>query len=408
MPWNELYTTSNGTYGLCCLEDQNSNQSRIPLSTEVAQHWNSDYMRSVRRAFIEGQELSQCNHCWQDEASGKVSGRMRRNQQYYQQPDISIGDDVIADTLAKTDTNGHTDMPVKGLFFSVGNLCQLRCIDCSPSYSRSILKDYKKLGWDANTKNRRVILDQDLLHNEQQLNQSLWQRVQEIGSQVEYIKIQGGEPTISRPLLDFLRWYDDQGYAEKCMIFITTNAVNVKPEFINALKKFRYVKFEISVDGVGAVDEYVRYPTNWKKKEAIIDMLIKEFPSSLIHSAIYSLNLGNLPELIQWAETKPVLHSIQSVTYPDELGIQHLPNEYKDQIIKSLEPWASNETIAITDNYDRVGFRNNCVNGVINRLKRAGDPDQWARAKSIIQSYDTIRNHRLTEIIPSLAPYINK
>ena len=314
VPWNELYITSNGTYGLCCMEDQNVNQQRIPLTQKVSQHWNSEYMKSVRQSFVNGEQLPQCQHCWRDEEAGKVSGRLRRNQQYYGQGEILINDPIITPTLNQTQPDGHTDHPVKGLFFSVGNLCQLRCIDCSPSYSRSILKDYEKLGWGANTKNRRFIMQQDLLHNDTQHDQSLWERIEEVGA-VEWIRVQGGEPSISKPLLKFLRRYAEKGYAEHTTIFIITNAVNVKQEFIDALKPFRQVKFELSVDGVGALDEYVRYPTNWAKKECTIDQLLSEFPGGVIHSTMYSLNIGGLPELIRWAETKPAMHSIQSLTY---------------------------------------------------------------------------------------------
>jgi len=387
------------------MEDQNVNQQRIPLTQEVKQHWNSSYMKSVRQSFINGEQLPQCQHCWRDEAAGKVSGRLRRNQQYYGQGEILINDPIIAPTLNQTQSDGHTDHPVKGLFFSVGNLCQLRCIDCSPSYSRSILKDYEKLGWGANTKNRRFIMEQDLLHNDTQHDQSLWERVEEVGA-VEWIRVQGGEPSISKPLLKFLHRYAEKGYAEHTTIFIITNAVNVKQEFINALKPFRQVKFELSVDGVGALDEYVRYPTNWAKKEATIDQLLSEFPGGVIHSTMYSLNIGGLPELIQWAESKPAMHSIQSLTYPDELAVQHLPITYKQEIIRSLSTWTADSAFTISNNYDPTAYRNNGVRGVVQRLEQSGDATKWVQAQDIIHSYDTIRAVPLATILPSLLPYL--
>lgn len=406
VPWNELYITSNGTYGLCCMEDQNLNTHRVPIKQEIVQHWNSDYMKDVRRSFVDGQQLEQCRHCWKDEAAGKVSGRLRRNQQYYGKADINIGDSIIKQTLAQTATDGHTEAPITGLFFSVGNLCQLRCIDCAPSYSRSILKDYEKLGWDPNIKNRRIIMKQDMLHDEKQHDISLWQRVKDIGPNVRWIRVQGGEPSISRPLLEFLRWYADQGHASHTTIFIITNAVNIKQEFIDALKPFQQVNFEISVDGHGALDEYLRYPTNWKKKEIIIDNLLENFQHCVIHSTVYSLGLGGLPDLIRWAEQKPAMHSIQCLTYPDELAIQHLPDEYKKRMIDELSPWLPDQQYVMSNNYDRISYRNNAVLGVINRLKQDRDPAQWERSKEIIKAYDTIRSNTLGSLIPDILPYL--
>lgn len=387
------------------MEDQNVNQQRVPLTQVINQHWNSEYMKSVRLSFLDGEQLPQCQHCWRDEAAGKVSGRLRRNQQYYGQGEILINDPIIKNTLNQTRPDGYSDYPFKGLFFSVGNLCQLRCIDCSPSYSRSILKDYEKLGWGANTKNRRFIMQQDLLHDDIQHDQSLWERIEHVGA-VEWIRVQGGEPSISKPLLKFLRGYAEKGYAEHTTIFIVTNAGNVKQEFIDALKPFRQVKFEISVDGVGALDEYVRYPTNWTKKESIIDQLLSEFPGGVIHSTMYSLNIGGLPKLIQWAEEKPAMHSIQSLTYPDELAVQHLPPTYKQEMINLLWPWTIESAFTISNNYDPTAYRNNGVRGIVGRLEQSGDPKKWAEARTIIHSYDTIRTVSLGTISPALLPYL--
>lgn len=406
VPWNELYITSNGSYGMCCMEDQNSINDRMTLEYPVATHWNSDYMKQVRSDFIQGNNLSQCRQCWTEEENGKISGRMRRNQQYYGTPDIRIGDDIIKDTLLQTDTNGFTSTPIKGLFLNIGNLCQLRCAHCSPSWSRSILKDYKKLGWDINRNNRREMRPTDLVNDPKKHNEYLWSHIKEISPTVRWIRVSGGEPSISREFLDFLNWYAEQGYAKDATIFIATNAVNIKKEFIDALKSFRQVKLELSVDGVGAVDEYLRYPTNWAKKESNIDQLIKEFPESIIHTTVYSMNIGDLANLIKWAETKPVLHSIQCLYYPDYLSIQHLPDLYKEEIKNQLSRYSLSESYVLSDDYDRINYRNNAVAGVIGKLSLDRDPAKWAETQNTIKSYNTIRPKSLESIIPSLKKYL--
>jgi molybdenum cofactor biosynthesis enzyme MoaA len=407
VPWHELYITSNGHYGLCCLEDQNFNSQRISIDQPVDAHWNSNYMKQVRLDFLQGKSLPQCNQCWNDESANKISGRMRRNLKYYRQTEIHQNDEVFQDTISKTDATGHTSMPIKGLFFSVGDICQLRCIDCSPGYSRSILKDYQKLGWHSNFKNRRFVLKNDLMHDTKEHQQHLWNRVQEIGGKVDWIRVQGGEPTISPQLLKFLHWYNEQGYASETTIMITTNAVNIRQQFLDALKPFRQVKIEISVDGVGELDEYLRYPTNWQKKEKIIDNLISQFDCN-IHSTVYSLSIDGLVDLIKWAETKSILHSLQILNYPDELGIQHLPDKFKHKLISELEPYRPTQEYKLDDKFDHQQYRNNCVQGIINRLMECRDEQKWQQAKHTVQAYDSIRHQKLTQILPRLGTYLQQ
>lgn len=407
MPWRELYITSNGTYGLCCMEDQDANTDRKTLESPIELHWNGTSMTQTRLDFINGKNLAQCRHCWQEETAGKVSGRLRRNQQYYGKADLSMDDPLISHTLAETAIDGSTSSEIQGLFFSVGNLCQLRCIDCSPSYSRSILKDYQKLNWDVNTKSRRQLRINDLAHNAARHNDLLWQRVREAGDSIRWIRVSGGEPTLSKDLLSFLRWYTRQGHADHTTIFIATNAVNVRDEFIDALRPFQGVKLELSVDGFETLDEYLRFPTDWSKKVDIMDRLISTFPGCVVHTTVYSLNVEGLEKLIPWVETRDVLHSIQCLTYPEELDVRHLPDAYKQEMISRLMTWASTSDYKVSDNYTQGDYRGNCINGVIDRLKQPGNPDLWHRTKNTVRAYDTIRPTNLQSILPVLGLYLD-
>lgn len=411
VPWKELYITSNGSYGFCCLSDQNAMQHPLSLEHSFDDHWNGHDMRSARLAFLQGQDLPQCRPCWQEEDTGKTSGRMRRNQQYLKTPDVRLGDlSTVQETRDITNQDGSTDAQIQGLFFSVGNDCQLRCVSCSPSYSRSILKDYEKLGWDNNFSTRRKIIPVDLWKDPKKHQHNLWTRLKEIvekNGAVRFIRITGGEPTLSKPLLEFFDWYQQQGHAKETFLFLNTNAVNIKPEFIQRLESFRQVNLSLSVDGVGAVDEYLRFPTNWDKKEKIIDQLAQSFPHSSIHTTVYSLNVGNLDQVIKWAETKPIGHSLQTVFYPDELSVKHLPDDYKQQLIDQLKSYLPTQQYQVSDNYQNREFRNNNIASVVHQLQQPRDESQWQKVKKIVAGYDSIRRHKLTDIVPSLKPWLD-
>jgi organic radical activating enzyme len=391
VPWKEIYMGPTGTYGVCCFEKEDPQTTRTTLDETVENYKNGHELRTVRQSFMSGELSDRCNKCWQDESHGLVSGRMRRNQRYYGKEDLRLGDPEIAETLLDTRPDGHTNEITQGLHFYVGNTCQLRCIDCSPSFSRNILKDYKKFNWDENFKTRKETRSLDLVHNNQKHMDNLWTRVREIAQQINWLTISGGEPTLSTELLNFLSWFNDQGLAKETSVLLSTNCVNVKENFIKALKPFRMVKLGLSVDGVGSLDEYLRYPTNWEKKQLIVDRLLAEFPGSIINTTVYNLNVGGLANLIKWAQTKPAELSLLTLTYPNELQMQNLPEDYKQQITKDLLPYAQQYA---------------AVDSMINQLRQPCDPEAWNQTKQIITSYNQIRPRPLQDILPDLSKFI--
>lgn len=404
VPWNEIYLTSNGSYGGCCMEDQNAIQSRIPISQPLQNHWNGDYIKNMRQEFIAGQDLPQCRHCWHDESAGKISGRMRRNQQYYGKGNIDIDDSIIASTLGDTEQDGHYLGNVQGLVFAVGNTCQLRCIDCSPAYSRSILKDYAKLGWDINVNARRSITIDSLNKSH---DNDLWQRVRDITPSVKWIRVNGGEPSISKEFIDFLHWYHAQGYGQHTLIFISTNGASLKKDFVKALQPFPGVRLEISIDGYARVDEYLRYPTKWNKKVDNIRRMIDNFQNCSFHTTVYSLNVMDLPNLLEWTDQFDIRHSLHCLTWPNHLAVEHLPDLAKSQVIAGLTEWIRDkEHYQIDDRYPRWEYRNNCLQGIVRRLTMPRDVQSWQKTLDIVQNYDSIRPFSLTDAAPIMKKII--
>ena len=87
-PWSQLRLQSNGTATVCC--QFNSGLTVIsddgsPLSLErhsLADIWNSEEMRSIRRAMVDGRTIPGCRQCYADEAKGVVSMRTRDNSSF--------------------------------------------------------------------------------------------------------------------------------------------------------------------------------------------------------------------------------------------------------------------------------------------------------------------------------------
>ncbi len=396
IPWNELVYGSQMNYSVCCKwqehDDKNTNSDK-----PAVEHYNSARMKNLRQRFIEGAPIPECKACWEDEDNGRFSMRMRRNQHYYGKADISIDDDVVKNVVQQTVDGGYNTNDLHGLHISTGDKCQLRCVDCAPAYSRSILKDYKKLGWDKNFKARRHVTQ---VIDLRQREQAHWDSIRENSRNLKIIRLTGGEPSINNNFVDYLKWCVKNKIAQEVEIHIPTNAVNVKDSFLEPLKEFKKVMFSLSVDGVNDLDEYVRYPTNWSKKIDNVEKMIKLFPHSNIHTVVYALNVFNLENIYKFGEQYPINHSIELLTYPDELSVRHLPNHIKDEVIKKLQPLLS-ETSASKNihDLDKKQYSLNGLSAVVSRLREPGTEEQWQKCKSIVKAYDTIRKKPLNSIL---------
>ena len=78
---------------------------------------------------------------------------------------------------------------------------------------------------------------------------------------------------------------------------------------IDKWAKFKRVQLNCSIDATGALDRYIRYPSNWNKIVENFET-IRQLPNAgiEIHCTVQMYNILRLQELIEWA--KPYGHKI--------------------------------------------------------------------------------------------------
>ena len=385
IPWKEVYLAPGGDYSLCCKEDQTLTTKFTATITTLHDHWNGQYLDNVRQRFISGDAMPECQQCWSDEDSGKLSYRQRRNLRYFNQQELD------QDQLIKIDNPA-------GIMISTGNQCQLRCVSCNPVYSRSIIKDYKKLNWSMNFKSRAAA---DVFS--QELSTEVIDQIKQITPTLSYLHLTGGEPTLNRPLWEYVDWVIQNNYAKNIDILLVTNGVNVRPHIIAMLTKFRRVWINISTDGVGALEEYVRWPTNWSKKLDFIKTSQQTFPDTSLHTVAHALNICGIPDLVRWSRSQGIKHSIECLHYPNELSVEHLPDMLKQELVCQLTELKSKTD---SDDYWNSQYLDQCLDSIIYRLQMPRNSNQWDTCVKIIHDYNTIRPMALENITPLLTPYV--
>ena len=146
LAWNHLQIAPNGTVKMCCIaeEDVQEKGRTMSLYTDTYEEiWNSGYMRDARRGMAEGEKISPCMRCYQEEDS---VGQSRRT---IQNGDLARQDRTNTRGLYPRSSwqfLGVRDRP-GFLQLNLGNLCNLACRMCSSQYSSRIESDSVHNKW---------------------------------------------------------------------------------------------------------------------------------------------------------------------------------------------------------------------------------------------------------------------
>ena len=127
-PWVSTCVTSSGKLAPCCNWSGTSDTNFRDFDSWI----NSDYLQDVRKRMYQGEKISQCDTCWKDESVGKQSLRKIYNLEFAK---FSNRDHI--------NKNWQVTDSICTLDLQLGNLCNLKCVMCTPSSSSQLLTEYK-------------------------------------------------------------------------------------------------------------------------------------------------------------------------------------------------------------------------------------------------------------------------
>ena len=136
----------------------------------------------------------------------------------------------------------------------LSNKCNLMCKMCSSNYSHLIEKEYSQI------KDQKL---KTFLTEEKHVYNAVFDHIDINKSQSVYIT--GGEPSFNPVTARFLQKCIDNGKTD-LEINIQTNAAKITPKFFSLTGKFTNMCINVSVDGVGKINEYQRWLVNSKQQ----------------------------------------------------------------------------------------------------------------------------------------------
>jgi MoaA/NifB/PqqE/SkfB family radical SAM enzyme len=405
LPWIHLATRPNGDVRVCCTANASGageedvkdvglvkqNGQVMNLQTHsIAEVWNSDYMKTVRLQMLDNKVPPSCTKCFEEESKGIVSKRQWESVVWNERLDMP----TIIDATGK-DGSLPVDIPYFDL--RLGNLCQLKCIMCSPHDSSSWIKEWKL----QYPKYKTIELKQD-----QQWNSDFdytWYKkgsfLETMRNQAESIKelyFAGGEPLLIPEHYNILEFMVESNNAKNCILRYNSNGLVISDKLLALWEKFKHVKFNFSVDAYGDKNDYIRYPSKWADVEKNLYLLDNSSENVTVNlaCAVQALNVLYLDELAQWkldANFKKInlapygagIIGLHLVYLPSYLNIRVLPNHVKtlaaDRITKFIDTIKTDEFV--TNSYGKQRWQ-----GIVNYMME----EDWSnKLKSMTQYLET-------------------
>ena len=376
LPWVHLSTRPDGSMRVCCtanassvgatndkehggqvgiLKTDDGKPNNLNVS-DFLSSWNSTYMKNVRKQMLNGENPPSCLKCYKEEAAGHNSKRMWETAYWSQRVDV---DKLIADTAE----DGSVPPQLAYIDLRFGTKCQLACVMCSPHDSSGWIKDYKAIFpavENASLKETMQWQDKGSYngssYNWHKQNPIFWQQFYEQIPNMQQIYFAGGESLIIEEHYDILEECIRQGYAKDLELRYNSNGVEWRDDLFDLWKEFKLVRFHYSVDSIGEMNEYIRYPSKWERTEKVFRILDSETSDNVevtIACAVQALNIYYIPEFLKWKLTQGFRKinmwpfgaggiNYHFVYHPPHLNVKILPKEFKDKCRQHYEefyPW---------------------------------------------------------------------
>lgn len=299
-PWTHIQLKPNGQAKPCCrfnhmkteYKDKFNNSIMKDLNINkksLSEIYHSDFWNKLRQDMLDGTPIPGCEKCNADDEAGKYSMRFNANRAWNEMNQASP-------------ISPNKQPSFKFLELTTGRYCNLKCRMCSSDLSTTWENDDKIIKGkykDSISGEYR----QEYSHLPKVLNLNF---LPENFKETKLIKLTGGEPMIAPTFLPFIDTIIDSGYEKNIILEIYTNASwTPKDKILDRLKKFKYTKIFLSIDGIEKVNDYIRAPSEWDVVNESAETWLnfsKNNPSfSIIWSPTINLyNILNLLDMMNW------------------------------------------------------------------------------------------------------------
>jgi MoaA/NifB/PqqE/SkfB family radical SAM enzyme len=406
LPWVHIAVDPNGEIKPCCISSttiKKADGTPYNLGNDkLNQIINSEGYKSIRSDMLAGKSIKGCEQCYKQEQHG-ISHRNIYNEYW------SKNEYATSKLLAGT----HIPETVEYFDLRLGNLCNLKCKSCYPGNSNQLEKEVI----DIRESNPAI---NDYFSMKQYTDMNDWYNtdvfMENISSQKDNVLdlyITGGEPTIIDKNYEILNYFIEQDKSKNIRLKLNSNMTNMQDSFLNIISQYKQVLFFASIDGYGSMQEYLRYPSNWKQVNKNLCKLVENTKNNIfikITPVIQTTNLGRITELFEYVEEFNRAHNKTTIEIhpiilynPLMLDFSYLPMDYKKTCWDRIEQWLEKSC-----NFQPISFYNK-MDTIKNKcLLEVDGKEQMHRFIEFNNMFDSRRGVSLKDVNPELYEIVYK
>ncbi len=442
LPWVHLSTRPNGHMRVCCTANASSvgktndklwggevgivkNQNGKPANlnhTDLLDGWNNDYMRNVRLQMLDGEKPASCLKCYKEEEAGHSSKRNWETNYWWSRIDAKT-------ILQDTEVDGQIPPKLYYIDLRLGTKCNLKCVMCSPHDSSMWVSDWNKLHPTIENPALKETMQWNnkgrvdgASYNWHQDNPAFWAQLYDQIPHMKQLYFAGGESTIIKEHYDLLEECIKRGEAHHIELRYNSNGVEIPERLLELWNHFERVRFHFSLDSIGEMNSYIRYPSEWDKLVQQLHRLDKtgDNVEITIACAVQVLNIHYIPDFIRWkldqgfkkinkAPLGAGLINFHFVYHPPHLNVKILPPEFKAEVTAKMTAFCEELKLRFKNDPE---FMNNKYG--ISRLMgmvRFMNSEDWSNRMpefvEYIQRMDFIRQTNFAKTFPEMAHLVS-
>jgi len=326
LPFNEIYSSNQGDYNLCChaVKGHISTKFKTKEITPF-KFFLSNEMNEIREKMLNGETIPLCIRCYGHEESVGYSTRTK----------------LITDKLKEAEAQDVVDpLPTEVGKIALklrmyGNYCNLSCVMCNPHNSTTKANELKTSGlgdifwqgtgtYGGNTYKQWEETKKDILDHIHLIDK---------------FHLTGGEPLLLPKHWELLMEIPND-IAKNINLHYDTNftSLNYKNYSIDDLiDKFKHVTFSVSCDHYKDKLGFIRYPIDVESFEN--NLMEGHKNVSQISCTVFMLNVNELVGIKKYyRENFNIIVDTPSIVQkPSMLNVRHLPDIVKENLIEKYK-----------------------------------------------------------------------
>lgn len=348
---------------------------KIPLEEVLANPkalHNTQYKKEKMKQMLEGERPPECEYCWKIEDLSKdfLSDRYYKSGAHWALPH-----------LGKVMESGLDDIEPTYLEISFSNVCNFKCVYCSPDISSTWMKEVQQYGayptssqfnsLDYLKRSEKVPYDPN---GENPYVDAFWKWWPDLYPKLHTLRLTGGEPLMSRDVWKIIDHVIENPNPELtfCInsnLCVQDRLVDQLIEKINKLTgKVKEIQIFSSGEALGAQAEYTRFGLDYNKWLENMNKVANETTGNLILSNMTTVNILSVPTFTKFIEEilnlrdrynvgqphNKIQFMINYLRYPPMLSLPNLDIKTKEIFKNQIEDLINQRG----ENYNNIGKLN--------------------------------------------------